>query len=175
MDVEDRLDELAILVEEAKSMPLSASCIVNRAQVLEIIDEIRGVLPDSVSRANAVLADREAVVAEGRREADRMIERAREEQARMVSDHEVYLTAVAAADQLRNEVDQETTRMRQETDDYIDAKLAMFEITLTKTLSTVERGRDRIRGHMYDNLPPSETQLGSTDLEDTGVFDQFEP
>ncbi len=179
MEVEDRLDELAILIEEAKAMPLSASCIVNRAQVLDIIDEIRGMLPESMSRANAVLADREAVVSDGKREADRILARAKEDQERMVSEHEVYEAAVDAANQLRFEVDQETSRMRAETDDYIDAKLAMFEITLTKTLGTVERGRDRIRGHAYDNLPPENTgevriNPDDPDLEDTGVFDQFD-
>lgn len=179
MEVEDRLDELAIMVEEAKAMPLSASCIVNRAQVLDIIDEIRGMLPESMSRANAVLADREAVVSDGKREAERIVARARDEQDRMVSEHEVYRAAVEAAEALRAEVEGETTRMRMETDDYIDAKLAMFEITLTKTLGTVERGRDRIRGHAYDNLPPENTgevriNPDDPDLEDTGVFDQFD-
>ena len=36
MDVQERLDELAVLIEDAKAMPLSASCIVNRAQVLDL-------------------------------------------------------------------------------------------------------------------------------------------
>jgi hypothetical protein len=44
--------------------------------------------------------------------------------------------------------------MRQETDDYIDAKLATFEITLHKTLQTVDRGRERLRSQMYDELAP---------------------
>ena len=91
MDVQERLDELAVLIEDAKSMPLSASCLVNRAQVLDLIDEIRQLLPESVHRADELLADREAVVQDGRREADRILERARAESDRMVSEHEVYL------------------------------------------------------------------------------------
>jgi hypothetical protein len=42
--------------------------------------------------------------------------------------------------------------MRKETDDYIDAKLATFEITLHKTLQTVDRGRERLRSQMYQEL-----------------------
>ena len=71
MDVQERLDELNVLVEDAKSMPLSASCVVNRSQVLDLIEEIRQMLPESVHRADELLADREAVVQDGRREADR--------------------------------------------------------------------------------------------------------
>jgi cell division septum initiation protein DivIVA len=154
VDVQERLDELAVLVEDAKSVPLSASCVLNRAQVLDLIEEIRQLLPESVMRADELLADREAVVQDGRREADRILERARGEADRMVSEHEVYLAAVAEADALRHDSIQETARMRQETDDYIDAKLATFEITLHKTLQTVDRGRERLRSQMYEELAP---------------------
>lgn len=156
MDVQERLDELTVLVEDAKSMPLSASCIVNRTQVLDLIDEIRQLLPESVHRADELLADREAVVQDGRREADRILERARSEADRMVSEHEVYLAAVAEADALREETLEDTARMRRETDDYIDGKLATFEITLHKTLQAVDRGRERLRSQMYQELAPGD-------------------
>ena len=165
MDVQDRLDELAILVEDAKAMPLSASCIVNRQQVLDLVDEIRQLLPDAVRRADELLADREAVVQDGRREADRILERARAEADRLVSEHEVYLAAVSEAEALRADVTAETSRMREETDDYIDAKLATFEITLQKTLQTVDRGRERLRAQMYEELAPEPAPY---DVEDDG-------
>ena len=145
MDVDQKLEELSVLVEEAKAVPLSASCMVNRAVVLDLIDDIRDALPSSLSDADQLLAEREAVVSEGRREADRLIAEAREEQLRMLSQHEVYLVAVAESEALRAETLDEVTRMRRETDDYIDARLATFEITLHKTLAAVERGRDKLR------------------------------
>lgn len=146
MDVDQKLEELSVLVEEAKAVPLSASCMVNRAVVLDLIDDIRDALPSSLSDADQLLAEREAVVAEGRRESERLIAEAREEQVRMLSQHEVYLVAVAESEALRAETLDEVTRMRRETDDYIDARLATFEITLHKTLAAVERGRDKLRG-----------------------------
>lgn len=154
MEIQDRLDELTVLIEDARAMPLSASCVVNRTQVLDLISEIRQLLPEAVHRADELLADREAVVQDGRREADRILERARSESDRMVSEHEVYLAAVNEAQLLRADVAEETAMKRRETDDYIDAKLATFEITLQKTLQTVERGRDRLRAQMYEELAP---------------------
>ena len=75
VDLQDRLEELAVVIEDAKAMPLSASCIVNRQQVLDLIEEVRQLLPESVYRADELLADREAVVQDGRREADRILSR----------------------------------------------------------------------------------------------------
>jgi cell division septum initiation protein DivIVA len=155
VDVQERLDELTVMVEDAKSMPLSASCVLNRSQLLDIIEEIRQLLPESVYRADELLADREAVVLDGRREADRILEQARAQADRMVSEHEVYLAAVAESNALREETNQATALKRQETDDYIDAKLATFEITLQKTLQTVDRGRERLRSQAYQELAPA--------------------
>ena len=149
MDVDQKLEELSILVEEAKAVPLSASCMVNRAVVLDLIDDIRDALPSSLSDADQLLAEREAVVAEGRLEADRLIALAREQQLQMLSQHEIYLVAVAESEALRAETLDEVTRMRRETDDYIDARLATFEITLHKTLAAVERGRDKLRDQAH--------------------------
>jgi cell division septum initiation protein DivIVA len=146
MDVDEKLEELAQLIEDAKAVPLSASCMVNRAHVLDLIEEIHDLLPESIGQADTLLAERSAVVEDGRREADRILAEAREQQVRMLSQHEVYLVAVAEAEAIRTEVAAETEQMRRETDDYIDAKLANFEIVLNKTLQVVERGRDKIRG-----------------------------
>jgi cell division septum initiation protein DivIVA len=171
VDVQERLDELAVLIEDAKSMPLSASCIVNRAQVLDLIQEIRQLLPESVHRADELLADREAVVQDGRREADRILDRARIESDRLVSEHEIYLAAVDEADAVTRHTAQETAQMRKETDDYIDAKLATFEITLQKTLQTVDRGRERLRSQMYQELAPAaDTSYGDASY-DTGFIE----
>ena len=171
MDVQERLDELAVLVEDAKSMPLSASCIVNRAQVLDLIEEIRTLLPESVQRADELLADREAVVQDGRREADRILERARAEADRLVSEHEVYLAAVAEAQAVADATEYDTARMRKETDDYIDAKLATFEITLQKTLQTVDRGRERLRSQMYQELAPQAGGRGAEEVFDAEALE----
>ena len=145
MDVDDKIEELMILVEDAKAMPLSASCIVNRAQVLDMLDDIRASLPSSLQEAQQLLAARSAVVAEGRAEADSLVNAGREEQARLVSQHEVYLAAVAEADAVRRAAEEELAAMRAETDDYIDSKLANFEVVLGQTLTAVERGRDSLR------------------------------
>jgi cell division septum initiation protein DivIVA len=144
VDVHSKLDELLALVSEARSMPMSASCILNRAEVLTLLDEMRELLPEELHHAETVLEEREAVVAEGRREAERLIEDARAEQARLVSQQEVVQEAHAYAVQVVEAARAEAERVRVETDEYVDAKLAGFEVALTKTLAAVTRGREKL-------------------------------
>jgi len=153
VDVHDKLDELSALVENARAMPMSASCVVNRGQVLDLLDEVRSMLPRTLAQADDILAERDGIVAAARVTAAEVIASAEADAKVIVSEHEVYRAAVAEADAIRAEADLEAERMRRETDDYVDAKLANFEVALHKTLTAVQKGRDKIRGRQaYDDL-----------------------
>ena len=153
MDVHDKLDDLSSMVENARAMPMSASCVVNRGHVLDLLDEVRALLPDSLAQADDVLADREDLLAAARGEAEQIILEARGHARELVGEHEIYRAAVAEADAVRADADAEAARMRRETDDYVDAKLANFEVALHKTIAAVQKGRDKIRGrHDFDEL-----------------------
>jgi len=146
VDVHDKLDELTALVEGARSMPMSASCVVHRGEVLALLEEVRGLLPEEFRHAQMLLADRESVVDEGRREADRLREAAEAERLSLTSETEVVMVARQEAQRIRTEALSEAATMRTEVDDYVDTKLANFEVVLDKTLAAVHRGRDKVRG-----------------------------
>lgn len=145
MDVHDKLDELTAVVEGARSMPMSASCVINRGEVLALLEEMRGLLPEEFRHAQMLLADRESVVDEGRREAQRLLERAEEERLALTSETEVVSEARRQAARIRADALAEAATMRSEVDDYVDTKLANFEVVLDKTLAAVHRGRDKLR------------------------------
>jgi vacuolar-type H+-ATPase subunit H len=167
VDVHDKLDELIGLVEGARGMPLSTSCWVDRPEVLDLLDQIRELLPRDLSQADRVLSERDLIIDEGRRTAEHLVEEARVEQARLVSEHEVYQAALAEGDAVRGEASDEASRMRREVDDYVDAKLANFEYALDKTIRAVQNGRDKIRGRAeYDSLADAPDLRGDQDLRD---------
>lgn len=145
-DIRSRLDALTDLVRLARSMPMSGSCVLNRSEVLALLDEVRALLPGEITEARWLLADRDEVIEEGRREAASIVEAGRAEQARLVSEVEVAGIARGQVDRVAAEAEREAARLRAEVDDYVDAKLANFEVVLLKTLAAVERGRDKLRG-----------------------------
>jgi hypothetical protein len=146
VDVNVKIDELIEIVESARAMPMSASCVINRSQVLDLLDELRKAVPEEMDRAKRVLADRESVVAEGRREADRLLERTRSERESIIGNTDVSREARGAAERIMAEARREAEQIRTDADDYVDQKLANFEVVLTKTLQSVGRGRDKMRG-----------------------------
>ncbi len=157
MDVHAKLAEIRQVVEQARSMPMSASAMVNRADLLGLLDELGAELDSAFSEAQRVSADRDAVVEEGRREADQIVAEARNEREHLVSDTEVYRVAKREADEVVERARAESEGLRKETDDYVDAKLANFEITLERTMEAVKRGRERLAGRSaLDSLTADE-------------------
>ncbi|MFJ2005536.1 cell division initiation protein [Streptomyces chartreusis] len=146
MDVQNKLDEIVAAVSGARSMPMSASCVVNRAELLSLLEEVRAALPGSLAQAQELIGDREQMVEQARQEADRIIGQAHAERGSLISDTEVARRSQAEGDRILSEARKEAEDVRAEADDYVDSKLANFEVVLTKTLGSVGRGREKLLG-----------------------------
>lgn len=145
-DVEAKLTRLEQLVGDAKAVPLSASIMLNRAEVDGLVADLRDTLPDELTQARWVIKERDDILERARADAEQMVEDARAERDRLASEQEVARAAQAQADQLLADAREQARQMRLEAEDYVDAKLANFEVVLQKTMGAVERGRAKLRG-----------------------------
>ncbi|MGC5344499.1 cell division initiation protein [Streptomyces sp. AM 4-1-1] len=146
MDVQKKLDEIVDTVGSARSMPMSASCVVNRAELLAMLAEVRDALPGSLAHAEELIGGREQLVEQARQEAERIIESARAQRGTLVSDTEIARRSQDEADRILAEARREADEIRTEADEYVDSKLANFEVVLTKTIGSVDRGREKLLG-----------------------------
>jgi vacuolar-type H+-ATPase subunit H len=146
VEVDTVLTRLETLIRDARAVPMSASCMVHRDEVLDLVEAVRRALPDQLDKAQQVLASRDAVIADGRSQATALIDQAYEERTRLVGEEEVVRQARIEAERIVHEAELEAERMRADIDDYVDAKLANFDIVLRDTLAAVDRGRERIHG-----------------------------
>jgi hypothetical protein len=176
MDLAARIQQLEDLVNEAKSMPLSASVLVNREEVLELVHEMKDELPEEIKQARWIVKDREELLAKARLEAQATVDRARQDQLKMARQEEVVERARREAERVLEVADEEGRRIRLEAEDYVDAKLAQFEIVLAKvaddvlgttraidrTLEQVRAGRDKLSGAP---VTAAQQELGSHESE----------
>jgi hypothetical protein len=142
--VEGILDELIDIVATAKSVPLSSSVMISRDEALDLLEAARDEFPEELRRARRLLKDREDVLAAARREAGEIVEDGRLQSERMVQRTEIVRQAEYRALRLVEDAEAEARRMRHEAEDYIDQKLAGFEVVLDRTMKTVRHGRERL-------------------------------
>ncbi|MEU4176025.1 ATP synthase F0 subunit B [Streptomyces sp. NPDC026589] len=146
MDVQKKLDEIVEAVGSARSMPMSASCVVNRAELLAMLEEVRQALPGSLAQARELIGGHEQLAVQARQEAERIIESAHAQRASLISETEVARRSQSESDRILSEARREAEEVRAEADDYVDSKLANFEVVLTKTIGSVDRGREKLLG-----------------------------
>src|SRR5580658_3594456 len=118
MDVLVLIDKLDDLVHNAKSVPLTDQVRVDKEEIYDLLDQMRATIPEEIKQARWIVKERQEMLAEAKREAERIVEDA---QAR---EREIRLGA----------------------EDYADEILNTLEINLSKFIAAVQRGRDRLAG-----------------------------
>ena len=164
VDVAGLLDTLERIAGEARSMPLSSSVMVNRAELFALLRELREAMPAELERARWVVREQDGILEHARTDAAEILAEARAEHDRLVSEQQVVRSAHDEAERIVDAAHGTARQMRLEAEDYVDAKLANFEVVLHKTLTAVERGRERLRGRLDVD------ELSEVDLDDPDAF-----
>jgi hypothetical protein len=144
-DAEALIRSALDLVQTAKAMPLSASVLVSREELAELLQAALDRMPDELRQARWLLKERDDFLAEKQREADALLEEVRVQAERMVQRTEIVRQANHVAQRILDDANEEARRLRHEAEDYADQKLASFEIVLDRTMKTVQAGREKLQ------------------------------
>ena len=178
-DLETMLLQLRETIDAARTMPMSASVLVNRDEALELLDDALRTMPEELRHARWLLKEREEYLAQARRDAEDIVEAARVQAERMVERSEVAREARRVAQQVVSHAEADSRRLRHEAEDYIDQKLASFEVVLDRTMQAVIKGREQLQA-VVDPMPqaaaPADGGVGDLeriyDDDDSPIFDQ---
>ena len=118
MDVLVLIDKLDDLVHNAKPVPLTDQVRVDKEEIYDILDQMRATIPEEIKQARWIVKERQEMLAEAKREAERIVKEAR------AREREIRLGA----------------------EDYADEILNTLEVNLSKFTAAVRRGRERLAG-----------------------------
>ncbi|MCL2024936.1 MAG: ATPase [Coriobacteriia bacterium] len=145
MDIIQLVDRIEEVVDTAKGLPMTQNKIVNPDDIYEIVDEIRHQFPEDLKQARWIVKQRQEMVEEAEREANRILEDAQERARAMVDEQEVVRQADARAQEIMDDARAAEREVRLGADDYADEVMANLEVNLGKMLTAVQRGRDRLQ------------------------------
>jgi cell division septum initiation protein DivIVA len=164
-DIEQDLRDVIDIVANAKQMPLSASALIPRDEVLALLEQAVRNLPDEIREARWALRDREALMEAEQMKAVQLMDQVRAEAARMVDKTEIVRQSHLRADQIIAEAQARARAIINQSEDFIDGKLAGFEIVLERLLRTTRSGRERLKSQ---SLP---TEVLDTPAEDPEIHE----
>lgn len=171
---EDALRRAIEEVESARAVPMSASVMVSRDHLLDLLDDALENLPDELRAARWLLKERDDIRAKGQRDADALVADAASRVAQMVQRSEVVKAAEARAQEIIDEAEADARRMRHQAEDYCDQKLASFEAVLDRLSKTVMAGREKLAstGGTNPSDGPTPDYQDDEGSEASAFFDQ---
>ena len=134
------LDQIEDLVESSRAVPLSASIMVNKAEILDLLDQAREALPEDLVAADAVVADADAVLGRADSAAETRIAEANSRASSTLDQ------ANERAAQIRSDAEEEAERTRSRAD--AEATIADANAQAARIVSTeniVRMAEDRAR------------------------------
>lgn len=140
----DRLNDLHRLVSQAKAVPMSASCVVNRADVLAAIEAAQQSLAAELAAARDEANASPPALERAKAEAEQIVRAAEQRADHLVNHNAVLQTARRRAGELEDKAITEAEELRREADRYVDGRIAAMEAGLQKTLSQIEIMRARL-------------------------------
>ena len=146
MDVLVLIDKLDDTIHNAKQVPLTDTVRVDKEEIYDILDQMRATIPEEIKQARWIVKERQEMLAEAKREAERIVKEARERQEQMIAEEEITKQAERGAEDIIEDARAREREIRLGAEDYADEILSTLEVNLEKFLAAVRRGRDRLAG-----------------------------
>ena len=156
MDILQLIDRLEELFNDAKAVPFTHNVVVDEDRMLEIIDQMRIVIPDEVKKAQQVLAQRDRFLAQAQEEADRTIALARDKAEQIAAKDNIVVEAQRRAEQILAQARADAEATRRDADDYVVDTLVQLQDSLEKVLNQVRNGVRTVQeDQLKKNVPSS--------------------
>ena len=140
MDILHLVDMLEQLLNQSRPLPFTHNVIVDEDRMLDIIDQMKIVIPEEVKKAQQLLANRDRVLAQAQEEANRTLAIAREKSEQLVERDAIVQAAQARADQVQVQARADAEKTRKDADSYVIETLTRLEMELDRSLNQVRNG-----------------------------------
>ncbi len=159
-DMNRLIDMLYEKIEEAKSPALKPNMsMVERDEILDLLDELRAQIPVEVRRAQELLSAREKFVEDAKRDVERMMRQADLEAKTKVSDSEILYAAREQARKIIARAEDRSRQLYQVTNDYAEDALARMEESAQAALDEIKQSRLRFRTASAERMQEQRAQL----------------
>ena len=144
--VEELLDILYEMIDEAKNVPLSSDkCMIERDRALDLLDDIRAQFPMELKEAKKLLANRTEYINSAKREAEVMKKQAEEEARQMVSEDQLLAQARQKSGEMIRVAEERSRELRRAANEYCEDALRRTEEAVAEAYEEIKRSRARFR------------------------------
>ncbi len=145
-DIITLVDRLEQLLNSGTRIPLTNKTLVDEHDCLDLVDQMRVVIPEEIRQARRVNQERERLLQSAQEESERMIRDAEERIAEVLDERGLLQAAEQRSLQIVSTAETQAQEVRAGADRYAVEVLARIEHQLSTSLDEVQNGIDRLGG-----------------------------
>lgn len=111
--------------------------MIDEDEFLDIVDQMRIAFPEEIKQAKQIVQDRDRLIAQAQEEAQRIVEFAKEDAARLTNEHSITKAAQQQAAQIHQQANALALSRRQGADDYAAQTLKDLQARLDQLVEQV--------------------------------------
>ena len=156
LDLISMLDEV---VRKAAPFPLGKKSLVDVSEIDEIATEMRLVLPREIQQAQNIVADKNRIISDAKKEAEEIIRKAEQQRKALIDENSILQEARRRATEEISSAQQRSNVIRSYTQDFTDKMLARVEELMVKDVNDIRIARKTLaRGGDLQQKPQPQQQ-----------------
>ena len=156
-NLEELITSVYDMIQDAKSVPLSSEkCIIERDKALDMLDDLSAQLPGELKQARTIVASREELISQARREAENIIRNAHAEAEKLIEHEVIYQQTLAKCQEMAKanmaeceerirQTEAQMEQIKAASFGYVDNSLRQTEETILKALNEVKGTRSKFQ------------------------------
>lgn len=145
MEMFSVLETLEDVLANSMTLPLTGKSLVDKDEILELINEIRLNLPEDLKKAKSILDERDSIIKEAQRQAEEVLSDADHTIGMYIKEHEVTKEAYKQANDIVSNAQKNAREIRTGSREYAEGILIKVQDILKDTINVIDSNREELR------------------------------
>lgn len=141
METLELIDSLEDLIESGVPIPLAGKCLLDKTELLDLVQELRVKMPDDLKQAKWIKEERQRILLDAQKEANTIVKTAEDKIISMINENEITKQANEKANEIMTNANKRAKELRGSTRQYVEDILMDVEKILEKTTGTLRDNR----------------------------------
>lgn len=147
MEIFNLLEKLEDVVENGWVIPLTGKTMVNKKEMIELLKEIRVMLPDEIKQAKWIKEERQRFLFEAQQEANSLLQEAENRISSMIDESEITRKSYEQANETIINAQKTAREIKDGSLAYADEILSKMEETLKEAYLEIHKNKEELKNN----------------------------
>ncbi|MBP5426728.1 MAG: ATPase [Clostridiales bacterium] len=145
MEIFSILDTIEDVIQKSTTMPLTGKNLVDKEEILELLNEVRANLPNDLKEAKRILDRKDMILKDAQKKADEILSNVDRAVGIYIKEHDITKKAYKQANDIVENAQRNAKEIRTGSREYAEGILIKIQDILKDTINVIDSNREELR------------------------------